>query len=45
MPIYYIMVSGRSMPETVEPEMPAGGGAACAWLMDRELGIYVAEYA
>jgi pimeloyl-ACP methyl ester carboxylesterase len=45
MPTYYVMDLGRSMPETVAPEGPADGGAGCAWLTERELRVYAAEYA
>ena len=45
MPTYYVMDRGQGMPETVAPEMPADGGAGCAWLSERELGVYAAEYA
>ena len=45
LPTYYIMDLGRSMPATVAPEMPADAGINCAWLTDRELAVYVDEYA
>ena len=45
MPTYYVMDLGRSMPATVAPEGPEDGGAGCAWLTDRELGVYATEYA
>ncbi len=45
LPTYYVMDAGRSMPDSVLPEMPADGGAACAWLTPAELAVYAAEYA
>ncbi len=44
LPTYYVMDRGRTMPETVAPEMPADGGVGCGWLTDEELSVYVAEY-
>jgi pimeloyl-ACP methyl ester carboxylesterase len=45
MPTYYVMDRGRSMPATVAPEMPADGGAGCAWLTENELSVFATEYA
>ncbi len=45
MPTYYIMDHDRTMPETVAPEMPPDGGAACPWLTPAELAVYAEEYA
>jgi pimeloyl-ACP methyl ester carboxylesterase len=45
MPTYYIMDRDRTMTETVAPEMPADGGAGCAWLSPAELAVYAREYA
>ena len=45
MPTYYIMDRDRTMPETVAPEMPGDGGAACPWLTPAELSVYAADYA
>lgn len=42
LPTYYVMDAGRTMPQTVAPEMPA---TAPAWLPDAELAVYAAEYA
>jgi pimeloyl-ACP methyl ester carboxylesterase len=45
LPTYYIMELGKTMPETVAPEMPSAAEiAACQWLPDRELAVYTAEY-
>jgi pimeloyl-ACP methyl ester carboxylesterase len=36
----------QNMAQTVAPEMPAAAAiAACAWLPERELAVYSAEYA
>lgn len=45
LPTYYVMERGRTMPETVAPEMPPRGGADCAWLTEEELAVYAGEYA
>ena len=45
MPTYYVMDRDRTMPETVAPEMPADGGASCAWLTPAELSVYAGDYA
>ena len=46
MPTYYIMERDKGWPETVAPEMPSASEiAACAWLTEGDLGVYVAEYA
>jgi pimeloyl-ACP methyl ester carboxylesterase len=46
MPTYYIMDRDRDMAATVAPHMPpAAQVAACAWLPERELAVYAAEYA
>ena len=46
LPTYYVMDRGRTMAETVAPEMPpATAIAACRWLTPAELDIYVAAYA
>jgi pimeloyl-ACP methyl ester carboxylesterase len=46
MPTYYVMDLAKNMAETVAAEMPsADATAANAWLPDRELGFYSAEYA
>ena len=45
LPTYYVMELGRSMAQTVAPEMPARAEiAACAWLPEPELAVYSAEY-
>ncbi|HEX7687911.1 MAG TPA: alpha/beta hydrolase [Burkholderiaceae bacterium] len=45
MPTYYVMDLGKTMPETVAPFHPSAGEvAACRWLTEPELGVYVAEY-
>lgn len=45
LPHYYVMEAGKSMPESVAPEMPdADAIARCAWLTDQELSVYAAEY-
>ena len=44
LPRYYVMHRDRTMPETVD--MPSAEQiAACAWLPERELAVYAAEYA
>lgn len=46
LPTYYVMDLDRDMPATVAPEMPSAAGiAACGWLPDHALDVYVAEYA
>jgi pimeloyl-ACP methyl ester carboxylesterase len=46
LPTYYVMDLARTMAETVAAEMPSGAEiAANAWLPDRELAFYSAEYA
>ena len=46
LPTYYVMDAGRTMAETVAPEMPSAAAiAACRWLPDAELAVYSAEYA
>jgi pimeloyl-ACP methyl ester carboxylesterase len=45
MPTYYLMDKDRGMAETVAPEMPSEAEvAACKWLTDAEVGVYVTEY-
>jgi len=45
LPRYYVMDRDRDMAETVAREMPSAEQiAACAWLPDRELAVYAAEY-
>ena len=45
MPAYYIMDLDKTMPETVAEEMPSAEEvAACTWLTDDELAVYVQEY-
>lgn len=46
LPTYYVMDAGRTMAETVVPDMPTSAEvAACHWLPDSELAVYTAEYA
>lgn len=46
LPTYYVMDRDLDMPATVAPEMPSAGQvAACGWLPDAALSVYVAEYA
>ena len=46
LPTYYIMDRDRGMAATVAPEMPtAEQVAACGWLTEAELDVYVTEYA
>jgi pimeloyl-ACP methyl ester carboxylesterase len=46
LPTYYVMDAGRSMAETVAPEMPTAAEiAACHWLPEAELAVYASEYA
>lgn len=42
LPTYYVMELGKTMAETVAPEMPEG---ACAWLSDDELEVYASAFA
>jgi pimeloyl-ACP methyl ester carboxylesterase len=45
LPRYYVMDLGKTMAESVAPEMPSPAEiAACAWLPDEELRVYSAEY-
>ena len=45
MPTYYIMDLGDDMPATVAKEMPTADQiAACKWLTDSDLSVYVAEF-
>ncbi|HUU33551.1 MAG TPA: alpha/beta hydrolase, partial [Vicinamibacterales bacterium] len=45
LPRYYVMDRDRGMAEQVAAEMPSAAQiAACAWLPDRELAVYAAEY-
>jgi pimeloyl-ACP methyl ester carboxylesterase len=45
LPRYYVMDLDRDMPATVAPDMPAPDEvAACGWLTDAELRVYVQEY-
>jgi pimeloyl-ACP methyl ester carboxylesterase len=46
LPTYYVMDLALDMPATVAPEMPSAEQvAACGWLPDAALGVYVGEYA
>ena len=46
LPTYYVMDLDKTMPETVAAEMPSAEAiAANAWLLERELSFYSAEYA
>ena len=45
LPEYYVMDLGKGMAETVAPAMPSAERvAACDWLPDDELAVYVAEF-
>jgi pimeloyl-ACP methyl ester carboxylesterase len=45
LPTYYIMERDKTMPETVATAMPAVSEiAACRWLRESELSVYVDEY-
>src|SRR5262245_2605678 len=45
LPRYYVMDLDKGMAETVAPEMPSPAEiAACKWLPDEELRVYVAEF-
>jgi pimeloyl-ACP methyl ester carboxylesterase len=44
-PTYYVMDRDKGMAETVAPFMPSPAEvAACRWLTDAEVSVYVAEY-
>jgi pimeloyl-ACP methyl ester carboxylesterase len=44
-PTYYVMERDKGMAETVAPFMPTPEEvAACKWLTDEEVGVYVTEY-
>ncbi|MBM3529175.1 MAG: alpha/beta hydrolase [Alphaproteobacteria bacterium] len=44
-PTYYVMDKDKGMAETVAPFMPSAAEiAACQWLTDAEVGVYVTEY-
>jgi pimeloyl-ACP methyl ester carboxylesterase len=44
-PTYYVMDKDKGMAETVAAEMPSAAEiAACKWLTDAELDVYVTEY-
>ena len=46
MPTYYVMDKDKGMAANVAPFMPSAEEiAACKWLTDAELGVYVDEYA
>jgi pimeloyl-ACP methyl ester carboxylesterase len=46
LPTYYVMDRRQTMPENVAVEMPTAAQiAGCAWLPERELAVYAAEYA
>lgn len=46
LPRYYVMDADRTMPESVAPCMPSTAQiAACEWLSDADLDVYVQEYA
>jgi pimeloyl-ACP methyl ester carboxylesterase len=45
MPTYYVMDKDKGMAETAAQGMPSAAEiAACQWLSDAEIGVYVAEY-
>jgi pimeloyl-ACP methyl ester carboxylesterase len=45
LPTYYVMDLAHGMAETVAPHMPSADEvAACQWLTEDELAVYVAEY-
>ncbi len=45
LPRYYVMDKDKGMAEQVAADMPTAAQiAACRWLPDRELAVYVAEY-
>jgi pimeloyl-ACP methyl ester carboxylesterase len=44
-PTYYVMDKDKGMAETVAAEMPSAAEiAACKWLTEAEVGVYVTEY-
>jgi pimeloyl-ACP methyl ester carboxylesterase len=44
-PTYYVMDINKTMPQTVAEQMPSPAEiAACKWLTDTEIDVYVAEY-
>jgi pimeloyl-ACP methyl ester carboxylesterase len=44
-PTYYVMEKDKNMPETVAAQMPSATEiAACKWLTEDELNVYVGEY-
>jgi pimeloyl-ACP methyl ester carboxylesterase len=44
-PTYYVMDLDKNMPQTVAEQMPSAAEiAACKWLTDAEIDVYVAEY-
>lgn len=46
LPTYYVMDAGRTMAETVAPEMPTHEQiGACRWLPEAELAVYAQEFA
>ena len=46
MPTYYVMDKDKGMAANVAPFMPSAAEiAACQWLTDAEVGVYVTEYA
>lgn len=46
LPTYYVMDRDVDMPATVAPDMPSAEEvAACGWLTEAELAVYVGEYA
>jgi pimeloyl-ACP methyl ester carboxylesterase len=45
LPPYYVMELNKNMPETVASAMPSASEvAACRWLPDSDLSVYVEEY-
>ena len=45
LPPYYVMNMDEGMAETVAPAMPTADEiAACKWLSEEELGVYIAQY-
>lgn len=45
LPTYYVMDLAANMAETVAPDMPSDDAiAACQWLTEAELAVYVAEF-
>jgi pimeloyl-ACP methyl ester carboxylesterase len=45
LPTYYVMELDKNMPETVASAMPSASEiAACRWLPDSELSVYMGEY-